>query len=93
MGHVWADALPVGEYACRTNLLSATFSAAAAGFFFLVVHESLRRGSADLAAGAAGCSRSAAAAAAGSWRRSPSPTGRTRNETEVYARRHVHHRG
>ena len=48
MGHVWAMAIPFGEYAWRTNLLSAVFGAGAAGFFFLVVHESLRRWSRGL---------------------------------------------
>ncbi|MBA3345583.1 MAG: DUF2723 domain-containing protein, partial [Gemmatimonadales bacterium] len=42
VAHVWAAAVPIGEYAFRTNLLSALFSAAGAGFFFLVAHESLR---------------------------------------------------
>jgi len=51
LGHVWAALFPVGEYAWRTNLMSATFSAAAAGFFFLVAHETLRRGTTDLAPG------------------------------------------
>lgn len=41
LGHVWAAIVPVGEYAWRTNLMSAVFSAAGAGFFFLIVHESL----------------------------------------------------
>lgn len=48
MGHVWGMLVPVGEFAYRTNLLSAVFGAAAAGFFFLVVHESLRRWAAGL---------------------------------------------
>jgi hypothetical protein len=42
IAHVWGMLVPVGEYAARTNLLSALFSAAGAGGFFLVVHESLR---------------------------------------------------
>ena len=48
LGHVWAAHFPIGEYAWRTNLMSATFSAAAAAFFFLVAHETLRRGTTDL---------------------------------------------
>ena len=40
--HVWGTLLPFGEFAWRTNLLSAVLSAGAAGFFFLVAHESLR---------------------------------------------------
>ncbi|MBP2648665.1 MAG: putative rane protein, partial [Gemmatimonadetes bacterium] len=42
MGHVWATLLPIGAWAYRTNLLSASFSATAAGMWFLVVHESLK---------------------------------------------------
>ena len=41
IAHVWGMLVPVGEFAARTNLLSALFSAAGAGCFFLVVHESL----------------------------------------------------
>ena len=43
LAHVWALLLPVGEYAVRTNLLSATASAAAAAMWFLVAHETTRR--------------------------------------------------
>src|SRR5919199_1582602 len=42
IAHVWAGIVPVGEYAVRTNLLSATLSALGAGCFFLVAHESIR---------------------------------------------------
>ena len=42
IAHVWAMLLPFGEFAVRTNLLSAVLSAAAAGLFFLVTHESIR---------------------------------------------------
>ncbi len=42
IAHVWAMLMPLGEYAVRTNLLSAILSAAAAGLFFLVTHESIR---------------------------------------------------
>ncbi|MEA2724476.1 MAG: hypothetical protein QOH59_2247, partial [Gemmatimonadales bacterium] len=42
IAHVWAMLIPIGEYAVRTNLLSAVLSAAAAGLFFLVTHESIR---------------------------------------------------
>jgi hypothetical protein len=41
MGHVWADILRIGGYAWRTNLMSACFSAAGAGCFFLVAHRLL----------------------------------------------------
>ncbi len=41
LGHVWADLVRIGEYAYRTNLMTATFSAAAAAWFFLVVAQAL----------------------------------------------------
>jgi hypothetical protein len=47
IAHVWALLVPLGEYAVRTNLLSAIFSAPARRFFFLVVHESLGRPDAE----------------------------------------------
>jgi hypothetical protein len=48
IAHVWAMLFPFGEYAVRTNLLSALLSAAGAGCFFLVVHQTLRPLTADL---------------------------------------------
>ncbi len=42
LGHVWGSIFPFGEYAFRLNLMSAFFSALAAGAFFLVIWESLR---------------------------------------------------
>ena len=42
VAHVWGLLVPIGEFAARTNVLSALFSAAGAGFFFLTVHASLR---------------------------------------------------
>lgn len=42
LAHVWADLLPIGAYAFRTNLMTAVFSAASAAFFFLVAAEGLR---------------------------------------------------
>src|SRR5919107_5737305 len=48
IAHVWALLFPFGEYAFRTNFLSALLSASAAGCFFLVVHESIRAFTADL---------------------------------------------
>src|SRR5690606_25494855 len=41
IAHVWGTLIPFGEFAYRTNLLSAVLSAGAAGFFFLVAHETL----------------------------------------------------
>jgi hypothetical protein len=85
MGHVWGLIFPFGEFAFRTNLLSALFSSAGAGCWFLVLHESAgnyleaiepkRRAQLSLAAAAAG----ALIAAFGftNWLNS--------NETEVYA--------
>ncbi|HJX88588.1 MAG TPA: DUF2723 domain-containing protein, partial [Gemmatimonadales bacterium] len=83
IAHVWALLVPLGEYAVRTNLLSAIFSAAGAAFFFLVVHESLGRPDAEEPGDVSG--RLAAAALAAliggftftNWQNS--------NETEVYA--------
>lgn len=43
MGHVWSNFFPFGEVAWRLNLMSAMFSAAGAGAFFLVVHATLLR--------------------------------------------------
>ncbi len=37
LANVWATVVPIGDFAYRTNLMSATFSAAAAAFFFLTV--------------------------------------------------------
>jgi len=85
IAHVWAMLFPVGEYAVRTNLLSALLSAAGAGFFFLIAHESIRAFSTDLEERTARllCLGGAAAAAMlgaftfTNWQNS--------NETEVYA--------
>jgi len=77
IAHVWGMLVPVGEYAVRTNLLSALFSAAGAGGFFLVVHETLRTVEAR---GRLLVSATAAAIGAftfTNWQNS--------NETEVYA--------
>jgi len=41
VGHVWGDVLQIGAYAWRLNLMSACFSAAGAGCFFLVAHRLL----------------------------------------------------
>src|SRR3990172_915031 len=40
--HVWSWLIPLGEYAYRSNLMTAMFSAAAAGLFFLVVSSAFR---------------------------------------------------
>jgi hypothetical protein len=85
IAHVWAMLVPVGEYAVRTNLLSALLSALGAGFFFLVAHETLATATAGLEPATARWLRlggATAAAVAGAftftnWQNS--------NETEVYA--------
>jgi hypothetical protein len=84
IAHVWAMLLPVGEYAVRTNLLSALLSAAAAGLFFLVAHESIgvmtqgleSRTSRLLALGGAAVAAMLGAFTFTNWQNS--------NETEVY---------
>ncbi|MEO8090224.1 MAG: DUF2723 domain-containing protein [Gemmatimonadales bacterium] len=84
IAHVWAMLVPIGEYAVRTNLLSAVLSAAAAGLFFLVSHESIRLfadGLEPRTARALSLGGAAAAALLGAftftnWQNS--------NETEVY---------
>jgi hypothetical protein len=42
IAHVWARLVPIGEFAYRTNLMTAVFSAAAATFFFLLVVQVMR---------------------------------------------------
>jgi hypothetical protein len=42
MGNVWAGVVRIGEYAYRTNLMTAVFSAVAASLFFLVAAQALR---------------------------------------------------
>jgi hypothetical protein len=84
MGHVWGHAIPFGEFAWRTNLMSAVFSAGAAGCWTLVVHETLARllpgdAPADRRLRAAGAVAAVVIAAFSftNWQNS--------NETEVYA--------
>jgi hypothetical protein len=85
VAHVWALLLPLGEYAVRTNLLSAVASAAAAALWFLVAHQTTRRLAAGLpepSGRLVGIGGAAAAALAGAftftnWQNS--------NETEVYS--------
>jgi len=86
IAHVWAMLVPVGEYAFRTNLLSAVLSAVAAGFFFLITHETTRRFAAAaaldastarlLSLGGAGAAAMLGAFTFTNWQNS--------NETEVY---------
>ena len=83
IAHVWALLVPLGEYAVRTNLLSAIFSAAGAALFFLVVHESLGPRNEEEQAGASG--RLAAAALAAMFGAFTFTNWQNSNETEVYA--------
>jgi hypothetical protein len=84
IAHVWATLVPIGEFAYRTNLLSALFSASAAGLLFLVVHQSMGgivEGLPESTARAVRVGGAAAAAFLGAfcftnWQNS--------NETEVY---------
>ncbi len=85
LAHVWATLVPVGEWAWRTNLLSAVCGAAGAGLWFLVAHETIRAMATDLEEGlakilaAGGATAAAVISAFGftMWQNS--------NETEVYA--------
>jgi hypothetical protein len=84
IAHVWGTLIPIGEFAYRTNLLSAVLSAAAAGLFFLVVHESLRGVAAGLEAGAARLLRTGGAACAAVLGAFGFTNWQNSNETEVY---------
>ncbi|MGE3617809.1 MAG: DUF2723 domain-containing protein, partial [Gemmatimonadales bacterium] len=84
LGHVWGHLIPVGEFAWRTNLMSACFSAAAAGVWFLTIDEVLGRLLPDTDGAARRIRRLGALAASvlsgfvfTNWQNS--------NETEVYA--------
>jgi hypothetical protein len=85
LAHVWALLVPVGEYAARTNLLSATASAAAAATWFLVAHDTTRHlargldqpGGTVVRVGGAAAAALAGAFSFTNWQNS--------NETEVYA--------
>jgi len=85
IAHVWAILLPIGEYAVRTNLLSALLSAAGAGFFFLIAHESIRALTADLEERTARLLRLGGAAAAALLGAFTFTNWQNSNETEVYA--------
>jgi hypothetical protein len=85
IAHVWAMLFPVGEYAVRTNLLSALLSAAGAGFFFLIAHESIRAFTTDLEEPTARLLRLGGAAAAAMLGGFTFTNWQNSNETEVYA--------
>lgn len=84
IAHAWGLLLPVGEWAYRTNLLSALFSASAAALFFLVVHESMRGVVANLSEDAARLLRVGGAAAAAMLGAFSFTNWQNSNETEVY---------
>jgi hypothetical protein len=77
IAHVWGMLVPIGEFAARTNFLSALLSAAGAGCFFLVAHESLRELEPHLRLGAAAAGAVLGGFTFTNWQNS--------NETEVYA--------
>ncbi|MBA3444819.1 MAG: DUF2723 domain-containing protein [Gemmatimonadales bacterium] len=84
IAHVWAMLIPTGEYALRTNLLSAVLSAAAAGLFFLVAHESIRGFTAGLEHGMARLLPRMGAAVAAMLGAFAFTNWQNSNETEVY---------
>ena len=85
MAHVWAVLVPVGEYAVRTNLLSAVLSAAGAGLFFLLLHQSLSTWAADVPATRRARLRIMAAVAGAVLGAFSFTNWQNSNETEVYA--------
>lgn len=85
MGHVWGMIFPFGEFAFRTNLLSALFSAAGAGCWFLVLQESAGRYLADSESARRNVLRLAAAAAGVLIAAFGFTNWQSSNETEVYA--------
>jgi hypothetical protein len=85
MGHVWGMLVPFGEFAFRTNLLSALFSAAGAGCWFLVLHESAGRYLQEEDPAAPALLRPAAAAAGVLIAAFGFTNWQSSNETEVYA--------
>ena len=76
LGHVWAELLAVGQYAWRLNLMSACFSAAGAGFLFLVAERVLAGHDRLVRFGGAAAAAILSAFVFTGWQNS--------NETEVY---------
>jgi hypothetical protein len=85
IAHVWAALVPIGEYAYRTNLLSALLSASGAGFLFLLAHESLRAAARGLEPATARALRLGGATAAAVLGAFTFTNWQNSNETEVYA--------
>ncbi|HSR15151.1 MAG TPA: DUF2723 domain-containing protein, partial [Gemmatimonadales bacterium] len=85
LAHVWGQLVPVGEYAWRTNLMSAAFSAAGAGGWFLFVHEAHRPSVRDLDPGAGRLHRAGGGMAAALLSAFGFTQWQNSNETEVYS--------
>jgi hypothetical protein len=77
IAHVWGLLVPLGEFAFRTNLLSALLSAIGAGCFFLIAHESMPGLPPRTRIGGAAAGAVLGAFVFTNWQNS--------NETEVYA--------
>ena len=84
IAHVWAMLIPAGEFALRTNLLSAVLSTAAAGLFFLVSYDSIRRFTAGLDLRSAQMLSLLGSAAAAMLAAFSFTNWQNSNETEVY---------
>ena len=84
IAHVWAKLVPIGEFALRTNLLSAVLSAAAAGLFFLLAHETVRMFATGLDARSARVLAVLGSAAADLLGAFSFTNWQNSNETEVY---------
>lgn len=85
LAHVWGSIVPFGEFAWRLNLLTALFSSAAAGCWFLVVHEALTRATREAPAAAARWFRTGGAMAAVVLAAFTFTAWQNSNETEVYS--------
>ena len=84
IAHAWGQLVPVGEWAYRTNLLSAFCSASAAALLFLVVHHSIGGVVAGLSEATARQLRLGGAAAAAMLGAFGFTNWQNSNETEVY---------
>jgi hypothetical protein len=84
IAHTWGLLVPIGEFAYRTNLLSALFSASGAGLLFLVVHQSIRGVVEGLPEGSARALRLGGAAAAAFLGAFSFTNWQNSNESEVY---------
>jgi hypothetical protein len=85
VAHVWARIFPFGEYAWRTNFLSALCGATGAGLWFLVAHEALRGTTQHLLVGQATLVRMGGAISAALCAAFGFTMWQNSNETEVYA--------